>query len=448
MKDKLLSVSLSIIVLMTLSCGGRKNSQPAHELSTFDAYDFVANYSYRPAWFTVNDMIQSSSNSLLNTYGFTFKGWKPSGQYVIGAWSKGCDYELLSVKLSNMTDDSQVILAICDASNKEWCNQVIQYAFSEEEAEKIRSKMLDEEKGFVVFNSDDGGLVYSNTFMAVQESETELSGVKATAFISTEFSVDEDYPFIHSMPLSQVGTLAKNEYKIVKDYSSQRIKFTGLVTEISEVEGKITYKFQNDYDTIWAEFENREEAYTDLSLPQYLTISGYVSDVSLSSFITLKDVRIWLNEENRYVGITPIVALINDTYSDSDYSYSNSEELHFVGYLSNGSNKYNIEMVLTITNGYEIEGYYRYTNQPADKRIPLNGYVQQDTGVFTDITQLNLYSGGGTELFSISLEDDWSKGDGDWYKYPTAEDCEMAGDNYTSHLSIWIMSDNEEDFPH
>ena len=158
---------------MTLSCGGRKNSQPAHELSTFDAYDFVANYSYRPAWFTVNDMIQSSSNSLLNTYGFSFKGWKPSDQYVIGAWSKGCDYEILSEKLSNMTDDSQVILAICDASNKEWCNQVIQYAFSEEEAEKIRSKMLDEEKGFVVFNSDDGGLVYSNTFMAVLISPKE-----------------------------------------------------------------------------------------------------------------------------------------------------------------------------------------------------------------------------------------------------------------------------------
>ncbi len=444
MRKLLLYLSFPILSWMLLSCGGRSNKQA--ELLTFDAYDFIADYSYRPQWFTVSNNIQQSSNDLKSTYGFSFKGWNNSGQYTVGTWVKDCDFDVQTEGVSNTSNSSQLIRAVCDASNPERCIMVHQYAFSTEEADKIRTELLNASKGFEAYKQEDGSIIYENTFMGVIERNTEIDGLKTIHFASTEFSADEDYPFKKSMSLSQIGSLSKNEFKFIKDYSSQRIKFMGEVTEISEMMGKITYEFENDDYTIWAQFENSEEAFTDLSLPVFLTLSGYVSDVSstssYASFITLNDVRIWLNGANRYVGVTPVDALINAD------SYSNSEELHFIGYLTNGSKKYNIEMVLTITNGYEVDGYYRYTSQSADKRIPLNGYVQQSTGAFTDITQLDLYSGEGTELFSISLESDWSKGDGDWYKYPTAEDCEMAGDNYTSHLSIWIMADNDEDFPH
>ena len=105
----------------------------------------------------------------------------------------------------------------------------------------------------------------------------------------------------------------------------------------------------------------------------------------------------------------------------------------FTGYLTNGKNNYNIEMVLYCVDGYQYKGYYRYLSQPEDKRINLSGELGSSLGAFSS-TQLILFSEEKTELFQLSI--DGKKAEGIWHKYDSADDCEMCNDNYTKSLDV------------
>lgn len=414
---------------LLISCGGNSSKKQAY--STIDIYGFLEKYFDHPEY------LQIDNSSFNQDYGFTFQGWYTSEGMPVGVWVKDCSYDPVNNSFSNLTEISQAIIAICDPDNRNMCVGAYQYVGSSTEAEKIRES-LTLRKRFTGYPQEDLKVYYINTYMGVFEERIQLENSTAVKFSTTPLFATEDYPFIKSYPAKKVADLTNNEYKFKEDFKDNRLKISGnLISISSDLFGEPVYDFENPdisgVTCLRVKTYSTKEAFTNFELPRRVSISGYVTDVSGIS-ITLKNLRFYDEEEQQYVGTIPFDAISNNQSS------SDSEEVSFTGFLTNGDKRYNIEMVLTISNGYEIDGYYRYTSQSADKRIPLNGYIEQSTGVFTDIQQLLLYSGEGTELFSISLENDWSKGDGEWYKYPSAEDCEMAGDNYTSRLKIYLRA--------
>jgi len=395
-----------IFGLTIASCGGNsgKNSNKTLDPDTFLEL------------LTRDDFTMVSSNIYLHDYGYQPAATlQLDGGITNRIFIKDCDYSDEYKKVISWKETSEVIQAYTsDSDNSFSINQVVGNAtLYNAIIESLKSK------GYSETETGEDTIYLSNGSLGVTcKKDGNTWSIICTPIIDDSISADEAYD------------LTNNPLKLKSDYSDKRIKIKGWVESIvpSNNSSKLVYGFRRSGINLNVAVPINEGEY-NIQLPRRLSISGFVSDVNQYGIIELYDVEIFDENDEVYL------------VTRGNHSTSDNDQTRFTGYLTNGSKKYNIEMVINVFNGYEIEGYYRYLSQPEDKRIPLKGYIEQSTGAFTYIQRLQLFSGEGTEYFSITLNDDWTKGDGDWYKYSTAEDCEKAGDNYTSRLQLFLRSE-------
>lgn len=108
----------------------------------------------------------------------------------------------------------------------------------------------------------------------------------------------------------------------------------------------------------------------------------------------------------------------------------------FSGYLTNGKNKYNIEMRLCFIDSYHFEGYYRYLSQPADRIIGVHGELSSSKGTFASSEYLSVFTDGGTERFDFEINGNVASGK--WFKYDSADDRESKPSNYRESLALHL----------
>ena len=186
------------------------------------------------------------------------------------------------------------------------------------------------------------------------------------------------------------------------------------------------------------------DSFYDVDLPHTFTISGILTSVD-SPYIYLKDVFFYDDNKKQYVGSRMptyntktyfsenVTSASNDSQSDQTL-FDSEPSYKYTGYLTNGTKKYNIEMALYEQGNGDYIGYYRYTNQPADKIIKLHGSVENGVGLLENTQIARLYTEEETERFEIYIEQ--KEISGHWYKYSNAEDCVNAENNYTSLLEV------------
>lgn len=108
----------------------------------------------------------------------------------------------------------------------------------------------------------------------------------------------------------------------------------------------------------------------------------------------------------------------------------------FNGYLTDGRQKYNIEMTLYFVDNYRLEGYYRYLSQPADSKIGVQGELASGTGIFANSEYFSVFTDNGTERFDFDIDINENVASGEWFKYDSAYDCEMGNSNYSKSLTL------------
>ena len=106
----------------------------------------------------------------------------------------------------------------------------------------------------------------------------------------------------------------------------------------------------------------------------------------------------------------------------------------FSGYLTDGRQKYNIEMKLYFVDSYHFEGYYRYLSQSADSKIGVQGELASGTGIFANSEYFSVFTDDGTERFDFDINENVASGK--WFKYDSAYDCEMGHSNYRKSLTL------------
>ena len=127
----------------------------------------------------------------------------------------------------------------------------------------------------------------------------------------------------------------------------------------------------------------------------------------------------------------------SSTTQTEDYSSSQRNSFDFLGYMLDGSKKYQFVMHLSKVKEFEYDGYFRYLSQPDDvsHRIPLSGQIWSSR---MGDTFLDLIGGkNGTERFDIYItDDDNGQHSGDWTLYNSREDAELAKENYIKRYDV------------
>lgn len=112
------------------------------------------------------------------------------------------------------------------------------------------------------------------------------------------------------------------------------------------------------------------------------------------------------------------------------------------GYITSDSGKkYDIDMELTVSfvgseeEGFSTEGSYHYASQSENNRISLSG--TKLSGQY-GLSQILLYSAGGTERFVLALDSSNREMDGYWFQYDDIDSCMADSDNYSKRFAVTL----------
>ena len=136
-----------------------------------------------------------------------------------------------------------------------------------------------------------------------------------------------------------------------------------------------------------------------------------------------------------------------DIKSDNRTIVKNSLE-SFIGCITNGKAKYEIEMEIVINKEGEkvipsaVTGTYRYLSKPVNARLDIYGQIDaiDDTRY-----RLSLFCKEGVERFDLIVEDN-STISGSWRKYNDWNDVIAGGDNYRRKLNVEMRSVDNADY--
>lgn len=440
MKRLIPAILAILVITCAVSCKNQnKNNQSVvgaieinDKLLTMDMNTFIEYYYHNDEIRTAGPVAQ-----LLKEYGLGRIGdFGGSGGYKEEIFTKDCEYDSQNRQFKNWENKSQAITVSVDRTET---RSFSHYIASVDDKELIFQKL--KEAGYSCVSVGDNKFHHENHYIGI---DTQLEG--NTWVMRAIVRGDTDYPFKVAIGPKFYKDKMSNPLKMEQDYKGKNIKIRGFVEKVDQEYGgyvRYTFAINDSFETLWVSVPNAD-AFFNVDLPHVFTISGEVDSIDGYS-IYLKNTCFY--DENKKIYIGPHVPTYNtktslsvpstslDNGAMTEQIISDTEPTYkFTGYLTNGSKKYNIEMALFEQPDGDCVGYYRYTSQPADKKIKLHGYLESGTGFLENTIIAKLYTEEETERFEIYIEE--QEKTGHWYKYNNAEDCRNAENNYSSLLEV------------